>query len=101
MVVASKKPLDASHGQVERGSTPWPVFRKVRSATPASALWIRIGRFSQHRDAGCDSKTAICDSKAHPGDYLATSPQLRANFSFTNQRADSFSLSGVNLEAKV
>jgi hypothetical protein len=29
------------------------------------------------------------------------SPQLAVNFSFTNQRADSFSPSEVNLEAKV
>jgi chromosome partitioning protein len=31
---------------------------------------------------------------------VATS-RLPVNFSFTNQRADSFSASGVNLEAKV
>jgi chromosome partitioning protein len=40
----------------------------------------------------CKKKTE-CDSKAHLIDYSAALPQLRANFSFTNQRADSFSVS--------
>jgi hypothetical protein len=42
-----------------------------------------------------------CDSKANLADKSVASPQLIVNFSFTNQRADSFSPSGVNLEAKV
>jgi hypothetical protein len=42
-----------------------------------------------------------CDSKANLADKSVASPQLPENFSSTNQRADSFSPSGVNLEAKV
>jgi hypothetical protein len=42
-----------------------------------------------------------CDSKTNLADKSVASPQLPENFSFTNQRADSFSASGVNLEAKV
>jgi hypothetical protein len=42
-----------------------------------------------------------CDSKANPIGKSGALPQLAKNFPFTNQRADSFSSSGVNLEAKV
>jgi hypothetical protein len=46
-------------------------------------------------------RSAWCDSKANFADQSELSPHLIVNFSFTNQRADSFSASGVNLEAKV
>jgi hypothetical protein len=42
-----------------------------------------------------------CDSKANRYDDLWALPQLVVNSSFTNQPADSFSPSGVNLEARV
>jgi hypothetical protein len=42
-----------------------------------------------------------CDSKANLTDESEASPQLGENFPSTNQRADSFSPPGVNLEAKV
>jgi len=44
---------------------------------------------------------AWCDSKANRTDKSGTSSQFKVNFSFTNQRADSFLNPGVNLEAKV
>jgi hypothetical protein len=44
---------------------------------------------------------AGCDSKANLIDKSEASSRFVANFSSTNQRADSFSSSGVNLEAKV
>jgi hypothetical protein len=44
---------------------------------------------------------ATCDSKDNPADQSGVLSRLIANSSFTNQRADSFSPSGVNLEAKV
>jgi hypothetical protein len=47
---------------------------------------------------GCQAK---CDSKANRYDDLWALPQLVVNSSFTNQLADSFSASGVNLEARV
>src|SRR5690348_2357063 len=42
----------------------------------------------------------VCDSKASMSRFPVASSQLPLNFSFTNQRADSFLVSGVNLEAK-
>jgi hypothetical protein len=50
--------------------------------------------FASAATQGCDSKTNLADKSV-------ASPQLPENFSSTNQRADSFSPSGVNLEAKV
>src|SRR6516164_4174042 len=41
-----------------------------------------------------------CDSKASVIRFSVASPHLALNFSFTNHFADSFSLPGVNLEAK-
>jgi hypothetical protein len=46
-------------------------------------------------------RSARCDSKANLANQSEVSPHLIVNFSSTNQRADSFSASGVNLEAKV
>src|SRR5215813_1055167 len=43
---------------------------------------------------------APCDSKASIVCFPVASSHLPPNFSFTNQRADSFLASGVNLEAK-
>jgi hypothetical protein len=45
--------------------------------------------------------TQECDSKANGPDKSEVSPQLSEYFPSTNQRADSFSHPGVNLEAKV
>jgi hypothetical protein len=44
---------------------------------------------------------ARCDSKANAADKSTRSQHFAVNFSFANQRADSFLVSGVNLEAKV
>ncbi|MGY4500913.1 chromosome partitioning protein [Bradyrhizobium sp. GM24.11] len=41
-----------------------------------------------------------CDSKANTLCYFVALTQLPINFSFTNQRGDSFSWPGVNLEAR-
>jgi cellulose biosynthesis protein BcsQ len=43
---------------------------------------------------------AQCDSKANTACYFVARSQRPVNFSFTNQWADSFLASGVNLEAK-
>src|SRR6516225_10076791 len=43
---------------------------------------------------------AQCDSKANGPCFSVASSHLPPNFSFTNQRTDSFSPPGVNLEAK-
>jgi hypothetical protein len=64
---------------------------KIRAATHLSARSIQFLAVLRRR----------CDSKANPIDKSEASPQLVKNFPFTNQRADSFSSSGVNLEAKV
>jgi len=42
-----------------------------------------------------------CDSNASAKDKSGASLTFKVNFSFTNQRADSFLHSGVDLEAKV
>ncbi len=42
-----------------------------------------------------------CDSKANTSCYFVALTPLPVNFSFPNQRGDSFSWPRVNLEAKV
>jgi hypothetical protein len=42
-----------------------------------------------------------CDSKDSPAEQSGASSAAEVNFPLTNQRADSFSSPGVNLEAKV
>jgi len=54
-----------------------------------------------NRSSFCRCCRGQCDSKANTRCYFVTATQLLVNFSFTNQRVDSFSWPGVNLEAKV
>jgi hypothetical protein len=46
-------------------------------------------------------RRAQCDSKSNLVGQSVASLRFSADLSFANQRADSFSASGVNLEAKV
>jgi hypothetical protein len=66
--------------------------RRIAALTPCQRVFDSI--FASTAVPECDSKTNLADKSV-------ASPQLIVNFSFTNQRADSFSPSGVNLEAKV
>jgi hypothetical protein len=66
----------------------------VKKAAPRRLQTPSRFDFRPYRSAGCDSKANLADQSE-------VSPQLIVNLSFTNQRADSFSASGVNLEAKV
>jgi hypothetical protein len=62
--------------------------------TPTGAFSIRFARFSLAVPFGVTQKPTL---GINPG----AASQLVVNSSFTNQRGDSFSRSGVNLEAKV
>jgi len=62
--------------------------RAIASVTPGNFNFWLYGR------VGCDSKSNLADKSW-------ASPQLVVDFPSTNQRADSFCPSGVNLEAKV
>ncbi|WP_271596879.1 MULTISPECIES: hypothetical protein [unclassified Bradyrhizobium] len=46
------------------------------------------------------SRTRQCDSKANMSCYFMAPARQPINFSFPNQRGDSFSRPGVNLEAR-
>jgi hypothetical protein len=94
-------------GMTRRGATVPPLAFLVGKPRAAGRT-----RFVRPRPAVDSVKTssrfdfclccnAWCDSKANRAEKSGASPQLALNFSFTNQPADSFSSSGVNLEAKV
>jgi hypothetical protein len=77
----------------------------AQNVTPKMVSKIDLSRFQapirfNFRDfrACCG---AWCDSKASAADKSWDFPHFAVSFSFTNQRADSFLVSGVNLEAKV
>ena len=102
---------DPIHGQVEYGFVS-SARSDVRSGTAdksfgeacRSSPKVFSNRFREisvpmpGNAKGCQAK---CDSKANRYDDLWALPQLVVNSSFTNQLADSFSASGVNLEARV
>jgi hypothetical protein len=58
----------------------------------------RLALFRFHFSLCCGAR---CDSNAIAKHKSGASLTFAVNFSFTNQRADSFLRSGVNLEAKV
>jgi hypothetical protein len=94
-VVRSRKPVALMLGQVEGDGFDAGGPSKDRVMTPTGAFPIRFSRFLPLlRRNGVTQKPTL-------GINQGAASQLVVNSSFTNQRADSFSASGVNLEAKV
>ena len=92
-----QKPMAQALGWVER---KWlerqrakPTQRNERASRATKRLLIRC-RSHLHCGAGVTQKPALVANQWLHRD-------IAVNFSFTNQRADSFSPPGVNLEAKV
>jgi hypothetical protein len=124
---AQEPPSDASASARFAGTIRCRRTRFVRHALPCApenAVAPMLGQVEYERiccgsipgKSRDDSKTRLfdsisaifspaaaheCDSKANRYDKSGVAPQLVVNFSLTNQRADSFSPPGVNLEAKV